>query len=319
MPKRKPAAKVATIGVSRTKLYVEEELGWIFREQPTEDFGIDAHTEVVDGDDVRGRLLAIQIKSGESWFKEAADNDGWWYRPDDDHVQYWLSHSLPVVVVLYDPRSRLCHWQLVSLSTLQRSASGGWKLRVPESHVLNSVAEESWKRAADGDPYELRMRELRLARPWMEMLASGSRLVLEFEEWINKSSGRGSVSIGIDHEDGRDPEVLVNWYFFPGPQNYAEAVPKFFAWADVSLHEETYDEADWDQYDVETRIWGEDEVYHSESYGDWRRGIREGLRPYSNASGEVDMYRLELSLNELGTAFLTVDNFANDGDRQLTE
>lgn len=29
------------------------------REQPTEDYGIDAQLEVVDGEDVRGRLLAL--------------------------------------------------------------------------------------------------------------------------------------------------------------------------------------------------------------------------------------------------------------------
>jgi hypothetical protein len=33
---------------------VEEELDRLFREQPTEDYGIDAHAEVVDGEDVRG-------------------------------------------------------------------------------------------------------------------------------------------------------------------------------------------------------------------------------------------------------------------------
>ena len=41
------------------------------RTQP-EDYGIDAHAEVVDGEDMRGRLLALQIKSGNSWFREAA-------------------------------------------------------------------------------------------------------------------------------------------------------------------------------------------------------------------------------------------------------
>ncbi|BBJ39969.1 hypothetical protein SSPO_026870 [Streptomyces antimycoticus] len=47
------------------------------------------------GEDVRGRLLALQIKSGMSWFREAAP-EGWWFRPDGEHVAYWLNHSLPV-------------------------------------------------------------------------------------------------------------------------------------------------------------------------------------------------------------------------------
>jgi hypothetical protein len=40
--------------------------------------------------------------------------------------------------------------------------------------------------------------------------------------------------------------------------------------------------------------------------------------PYDNTAGEVDHYRLELALNELGKAFLVVDEFATSGLRQLT-
>ena len=50
--RRKPSAKVASVGVAHAKLAIEEELGWLFREQPTEDYGIDAHAEVVDEETV---------------------------------------------------------------------------------------------------------------------------------------------------------------------------------------------------------------------------------------------------------------------------
>jgi hypothetical protein len=43
-----------------------------------------------------------------------------------------------------------------------------------------------------------------------------------------------------------------------------------------------------------------------------------GIRPYNNAAGEVDYYRLELTLNELGRSFLVVNEFATSGLRQLT-
>jgi hypothetical protein len=318
VPIRKPSAKVASVGVTRTQLYVEEQLEWLFREQPTEDYGIDAHVEIVDGENVRGRLLALQIKSGASWFHEPADG-GWWYRPDEDHVTYWLHHSLPVVVVLYDPIDKACHWQLVNATTLEQSKNGGWKLFVPEANLLDAQAAEAWRSAAAGDPYELRVRELRLAKPWMEMLADGTRLVVDFEEWINKSSGRGSISIGIDHEDGNDPEELVTWHLWVGPASYAESVPRFFAWADVDLHEQTYYEADHDRYEEECTIWDEGERYFTTTFDDWRRAlVATGIRPYDNAAGEVDYYRLRLSLSELGKAFLIVDEFATSGLGQLT-
>lgn len=124
MMHRKPAAKIGSIGVTRTQLAVEAELGWLFREQPTEDYGIDAQAEVVDAEQVRGRLLALQIKSGSSWFRERSP-DGWWFRPDVEHVQYWINHSLPVAVVLYHPERERCYWQLVNRKTLTETSHGG--------------------------------------------------------------------------------------------------------------------------------------------------------------------------------------------------
>jgi hypothetical protein len=179
--RRKPSAKVASAGVTHSKLAVEDELEWLFREQPTEDYGIDARIEVVDGEDVRGRLLALQIKSGKSWFKEAAPG-GWWFRPDTEHVRYWTNNSLQVVVVLYHPETKRCHWQLVNPRTLQETSTGGWKLLVPEDQVLDASAADPLREAAEGDPYVLRIRELQLAKPWMEMLGSGKRLVVDMEE-----------------------------------------------------------------------------------------------------------------------------------------
>jgi uncharacterized protein DUF4365 len=46
--RRKPSANVASAGVTHTKLAVEDKLEWLFREQPTEDYGIDAQVEVVE-------------------------------------------------------------------------------------------------------------------------------------------------------------------------------------------------------------------------------------------------------------------------------
>jgi len=282
---RRPlSAKTATIGVTQTKLAVESELGWLFREQPTEDYGIDAQIEVVDDDVVEGRLLALQIKSGISWFGEPT-TDGWWYRPDTDHVRYWTNHSLPVAVVLYHPVSKRCHWQLVNARTLVETTRGGWKVLVPEEQVLDKNARGILREAADGDPYVLRIRELQLARPWMKLLVEDNRLLVDIGEWINKTSGRGTITLSVDREDGEDPMSLASWGVFLGLSGYAEAVPKLFAWAAVSVHEETYDE--WPA----------------------TRGLTE-LFPYTNSAGEVDHWRLELKLNELGKAFLVVDQFA---------
>lgn len=316
--RRKPSARVGSAAVTHTRLAIEDDLGWLFRDQPTEDYGIDAHAEVVDGEDVRGRLLALQIKGGKSWFGEPGPG-GWWFRPDVAHVRYWTNHSLPVAIVLYNPETNRCHWQLVNRATLVETSAGGWKLLVPAEQVLDETARDRLQEAADGDPYVLRIRELQLAKPWMEMLATGTRLVIDMEEWINKSSGRGSISIGIDHEDLNAPEEIVTWQFFVGPTSYADAVAKMFAWADIDVHEATYDDAEYQQYEAECSVWDEGDQFFTESFADWRRALVAcGIRPYMNGAGEVDYFRLELTLNDLGKSFLVVDKFATEGNRQLT-
>jgi Domain of unknown function (DUF4365) len=312
------SARTGRVGFALVQLAVVEQLRWLFRGQPQDDYGIDAQMEIVEDGNVVPRLLALQIKGGPYWFKERGPG-GWWYRPKAAHVQYWTNHSLPVVVVLVNPESKQSYWQIVSATTLERTAHGGWKLLVPERQVLDERARAALREAAEGDPYVLRIRELQLALPWMELLAEGKRLVVDMAEWINKSSGRGSVTLGIDNEDGQDPEPLGSWNFFPGPANYGDAVPRLFAWADAAVHEETYDEADREQFEAECVIYDEGDRIVTADYGEWQagRGLRE-LRPYSNAAGEVDYWRLELTLNELGRAFLIVNQFGMEGERQLT-
>jgi Domain of unknown function (DUF4365) len=148
---RLPSAQVSALGVTHTQLAVVSELGWLFREQPTEDYGSDAQVELVEGNVVSGMLLGFQIKSGVSWFHEPGPG-GWWYRPDAKHVQYWLSHSLPIVVVLFHPDTVRCHWQLVSRDTLVDTSAGGYKLFVPDAQVLEESARGPLRKVAARDP-----------------------------------------------------------------------------------------------------------------------------------------------------------------------
>ena len=57
------------IGVSYCSLKAAKT-EWMFREQPIDDIGIDAHMERTDKSGKVQQLLALQIKSGESYFKE---------------------------------------------------------------------------------------------------------------------------------------------------------------------------------------------------------------------------------------------------------
>jgi Domain of unknown function (DUF4365) len=274
---------------------------------------------VVEHSQATGKLLALQIKGGDSWFREPGAG-GWWFWPDDNHVRYWTDHSLPVAVVLWHPETSRCHWQLVNEQTLEATSTGGRKLLVPEAHVLDETAIDPLRAAAEGDPYVLRIRELQLARPWMQLVADGNRLIIDIEEWINKTSGRGSIVLAIDNGFMQEPTRLAEWGVLLGSTGYPDVIPRLFAWADVDLHEETYDAADEDAYEAEC-VWidSEGDRIVTEDFVEWAAGRDlSALRPYKNEQGEVDFWRLELTLNELGKAFLVVDRFAAEGRSQLT-
>jgi hypothetical protein len=53
---------IARIGVHGVGLIVQRELKWSFKEQPVDDWGIDALLEIVEGTPT-GQLLALQIEA----------------------------------------------------------------------------------------------------------------------------------------------------------------------------------------------------------------------------------------------------------------
>ena len=91
-------------------------LSFAYRPQFTDDYGIDAHAELIRDGEATGQLLAIQLKSGTSYFSEK-NKDGYIFRADQDHVRYWQNHSLPVIVCLCDTSTETVYWQIINHDT----------------------------------------------------------------------------------------------------------------------------------------------------------------------------------------------------------
>ena len=126
--------QVDRLGVAVNQIAFESA-GLLFREQTVHDYGIDAHAELVEAKRPTGQLIGIQIKTGSSYFSEEA-GDYYIYRSDDDHVQYWINHSLPVILTICDPSNGSVHWQAISHSTVS-STGKQWKIRIPKPHQVN--------------------------------------------------------------------------------------------------------------------------------------------------------------------------------------
>lgn len=114
---------------------VRDSLHWLFRETPKSDLGIDGFVEILNKErQSQGRLFALQLKTGRSYFKEP-NEEGFLFRGKRKHLKYWLEFSLPVIVVLCDPETSNCYWQHISADNVTRTEKG-WTMTVPSEQTL---------------------------------------------------------------------------------------------------------------------------------------------------------------------------------------
>jgi hypothetical protein len=87
---------------------VVESAGSIFHKIDTEnDLGIDAIIELIRDEKPLNSQLAVQIKSGASYYNAGKDEC---MIPIDNHRDYWLNHPLPVIGIVYIPSTKQAFW-----------------------------------------------------------------------------------------------------------------------------------------------------------------------------------------------------------------
>jgi hypothetical protein len=297
-------------GVEAVRGVLVGEFGWYPHEPVQPDFGIDAYVECPEEGVPNGRMLALQIKAGTSYFREEND-EGFVYRGELRHLAYWSAHSLPVVLVLYHPEEECAYWAAVTEDVVQQTKKG-WRITVPRNQKLAEEAAEQLQELAGDDPYILRLNRLRSERTWMQLLRDGGTVYLLAEEWVNKTSGRGTIRLIGTPTDG-GASVERERLIFAGLQPYSQVLPALFPWGDLEIDEETYQPWEEDQWTEEVGIYDSEEggyIGWVEGFEEWRASrFGDQLRPYRNEAGEVDYWRLRLRLNELGLSFLRVDEY----------
>jgi hypothetical protein len=87
------------------------EAGSIFREMPEDtDLGIDGHIEFVEDEVATGLLVAVQIKAGSSYLRQYSDAKYFTVAVSDGDLRYWRVQPIPVVLIAYDPETKLSGW-----------------------------------------------------------------------------------------------------------------------------------------------------------------------------------------------------------------
>jgi len=286
--------------------------GWIPRNIYQTDVGIDMEVEICDDGHPTGQLFGVQIKSGESYFTE---NSGQRviYRGSLTHLEYWLKHSLPIILVMHNPKSGETIWQKITEERVIRTEKA-WKVEIPKHQALVNEYLEEFRQLNKLPLYFQRLQRMAMDKMLMRKVSQGDVIILEVEEWVNKTSGRASISVREMDAKGNEMTLSEGHYLhFGGPESLAVLFP----WADFEIDDDYYYDDEHDAFLNEYGIWDWEEKEYAGSYIDWReyRQNMPKIRALYSPGDEVQLYRLFFSLNGLGRSFLLVDTFLNFGSQ----
>jgi len=139
--KWKKTQQTANAGVVFVESVVNAH-GSIYRPVHQEtDVGIDGYIELVNVEKATGRIVAVQIKSGDSYFS-SGDRE-FVVSVDQRHLDYWESYMVPVVLICYSPTRDIGAWRSVR-DYIQHEEFHSripiTQIRVPLYHPFNSEA-----------------------------------------------------------------------------------------------------------------------------------------------------------------------------------
>ena len=298
------------IGIYQCGIRAEKQ-GWLFREQPVNDIGIDAYIEYVVEGEPR-QLLALQIKSGPSWFSRVSDGCVVFYDISQLQYLYWTRNVLPCVLVLYNTETEECVWQELSSDTIKKVGKG-YRVDVPLTQVfLDGGSHRLLLNLNDLPQHALNYNFLQSQKYFMQVIERGGVVKLHAKEWVNKTSGRGSIRLLVDESDDGNSREYIYPYWFPFT-SYSDVFDRLFPWADFTVDHDFYEDDDlqlWQQYecfyDGESGEW----LQVGDSFEEFRR-VLDSLNPMRSIDhgGELAEFMLNLQLNDLGRSFLAVDNY----------
>lgn len=140
-PKYNQSNKTGRTGATILTKLIESELGWIVRlNHQEDDFGIDAFIDITSEEGfVTGKSIAAQIKSGDSYFRE--ENEfAWKFIGEMRHLNYYLNHDIPVIVILVDVLSEVAYWEICTPENTSRQGDK-WVMSILKNQQINKEAK----------------------------------------------------------------------------------------------------------------------------------------------------------------------------------
>lgn len=127
------------------------QLNQLYERRNGLDFGVDGVIELTTSgaaSRATGRQVGVQVKRGLSVVRRT--RYGFTHYCTEAHANYWLRHSLPIIVVHSDPAAGRLRWQHVAPDTLRRTGHGYAIDLPPESDLHTSL--DALRALANGQP-----------------------------------------------------------------------------------------------------------------------------------------------------------------------
>ena len=142
LPKSNKSNKIGRKGVTILTSIIEDKLIWQLRiNHQEDDYGIDAYIDIITEEGhLTGKSIAVQIKSGQSYFRQKNEY-GWIYSGELKHLNYYLNHEIPVILVIVDTESKKAYWELCDAEQTDRS-NKGWSIVIPFHKELEENSKE---------------------------------------------------------------------------------------------------------------------------------------------------------------------------------
>lgn len=210
MPKYKRSAITAKEGINHVRSAVESAGSMFIAIGHENDLGVDALIEFIENEAPLNKQVAVQIKSGASYFSEKT---GECLIPVDDHRDYWAKHPLPVVGVVYVPAHGVAYW--ASIKGLLKSDADSTVLRFPaceatkfDARTFSSIFLPRAVGAVPSLSYEEALRLARSAHPDEMYLG----LLTLFRRYPDETTTWGElIRVFRAFPSNEIPPVLIYW------------------------------------------------------------------------------------------------------------
>jgi hypothetical protein len=117
-------------GINFVRSAVENSGSLFHKIEQDNDLGIDALIELTRGEKPLHKQIAVQIKSGPSYYSSSTEEC---LIPIQTHREYWSSHLLPVMGIVYVPALNRAHW--IDIKTYLKN--------FPAAHIIRYRTSEA--------------------------------------------------------------------------------------------------------------------------------------------------------------------------------